>query len=228
MAALYPGTAPHIAPRPALQFAQWSKDFAFRLFDYGSAAANREQYGSARPPSMAGAAVSDCGWLLTAGVAPQMSLCADPLAVPPPVQSTTGCWAYPLTCWPARQMASSRPPAWCSMCSTCVRRGCPAHFASWHWVTWTSPVSMGGAPGWCAAYIKTPCWSTLQHVQAAFCAYLTPPLCNLPCSGRKGRHQGVGAVQAAPRPVKSAVNWRHGGGTVWWPVLPSACTALHC
>ncbi|KAL4458518.1 hypothetical protein ABPG75_013383 [Micractinium tetrahymenae] len=34
-------------------FAQWSNDLSFRLFDYGSAAANRRHYGSDRPPSLA-------------------------------------------------------------------------------------------------------------------------------------------------------------------------------
>ena len=39
---------------PLLQFAQWARDLSFRLFDYGSAAANRQHYGTDRPPSMAG------------------------------------------------------------------------------------------------------------------------------------------------------------------------------
>ncbi len=37
-----------------LQFAQWANDLSFRLFDYGSAAANRRHYGRDRPPSLAG------------------------------------------------------------------------------------------------------------------------------------------------------------------------------
>ena len=42
------------APYRCLQFGQWSKDLGFRLFDYGSKAANRRHYGADRPPSMAG------------------------------------------------------------------------------------------------------------------------------------------------------------------------------
>lgn len=39
---------------PALQFGQWGRDQSFRLFDYGTAAANEEHYGQAQPPSIAG------------------------------------------------------------------------------------------------------------------------------------------------------------------------------
>ena len=41
-------------PFSSLQFAQWSLDPSFRLFDYGTKAANRQHYGSDRPPSVAG------------------------------------------------------------------------------------------------------------------------------------------------------------------------------
>lgn len=41
-------------PVPAPQFAQWALDPSFRLFDYGSKAANRRHYGTDRPPSLAG------------------------------------------------------------------------------------------------------------------------------------------------------------------------------
>lgn len=34
-------------------FAQWANDLSFRLFDYGTAAANRRHYGRDRPPSLA-------------------------------------------------------------------------------------------------------------------------------------------------------------------------------
>lgn len=44
-----------------LQFAQWANDLSFRLFDYGTAAANRRHYGRDRPPSLAG------GWAAVVG-----------------------------------------------------------------------------------------------------------------------------------------------------------------
>lgn len=46
----------------APQFAQWAHDPSFRLFDYGSKAANRGHYGTDRPPSLAGEAVGKVGW----------------------------------------------------------------------------------------------------------------------------------------------------------------------
>lgn len=39
-------------------FAQWSRDPHFRLYDYGSKAANRQHYGTDVPPSISGVAVA--------------------------------------------------------------------------------------------------------------------------------------------------------------------------
>lgn len=42
-------------PPQCPQFAQWARDASgFRLFDYGTAAANRQHYGEDRPPSLGG------------------------------------------------------------------------------------------------------------------------------------------------------------------------------
>eukprot|EP00887_Chlorella_sp_A99_P006357 scaffold3.g6357.t1 len=44
---------PALAMHCGAHFAQWARDLNFRLYDYGSAAANAAQYGSPRPPSVA-------------------------------------------------------------------------------------------------------------------------------------------------------------------------------
>ncbi|EFN54341.1 hypothetical protein CHLNCDRAFT_24871 [Chlorella variabilis] len=44
---------PALSLHSGAHFAQWSNDLSFRLFDYGTAAANRERYGTDRPPSIA-------------------------------------------------------------------------------------------------------------------------------------------------------------------------------